>query len=303
MESESIKALLHDTTRDVRRRVSYQLFKIVQSKDFKDEKGRFYIEKRTKKRSFTVPETNYREIVFLKDKETRKALLAVSKALENLLNNNFQHGFRTHYDIKTFCASTRTDGGMLKIDLKSAFNQLPKRKIQMFFEKACDLRKEEAEILTDLATYRGYMYQGCPYSPMIFNCMIYGALRDINKIKDIQVQSYADDILITSVRGPISFKLAKTIHRIINQYGFKTNPKKSRFCSYTNQTYYLGLKLEEKQIRKGQQTRKKIKHLAYKIIKENIPMDNNNPTWAKLNGYKNWNFLTNSQILSKIMVN
>ena len=71
---------------------------------------------------------------------------------------------------------------------------------------------------------------------------------DINKIKDIQVQSYADDILITSVRGPISFKLAKTIHRIINQYGFKTNPKKSRFCSYTNTTYYLGLKLEEKQI-------------------------------------------------------
>ena len=199
MESESIKALLHDTTRDVRRQVSYQLFKIVQSKDFKDEKGRFYIEKSTKKRSFTVPETNYREIVFLKDKETRKALLAVSKTLEKLLTNNFQHGFRTHYDIKTFCANAKTTGGMLKIDLKSAFNQLPKRQIQKFFEKACDLRKAEAEILTELSTYRGYMYQGCPYSPMIFNCMIYGALRDINKIKDIEVQSYADDLSLIHI--------------------------------------------------------------------------------------------------------
>ena len=246
----------------------------------------FYINKMTKVRSkFKKKEGKYRTIRYLVNKDNRKIAKVIALILESTIpNKEYMHGFLTGKGIYTFRKQSKAEH-YLKIDLSNAFEQISANWVYTYFRKVCDLNKKDAEFLTKISTYNGKVYQGCPFSPILFNAYYANAINTLNKLGHIRTIAYADDILVMSdIR--ISWKMMRLIHKILKSNGLKPNPKKCRFNS-TDEVYYLGLNLKKNKIRQGQKTRKRIKHTTYNLFNLDHG-ENSEYLYQKAKGLKGW---------------
>ena len=123
---------------------------------------------------------------------------------------------------------------------------------------------------------------------MLFNCYYAAAIKALTKMKDINVQAYADDIIISSNKK-ISWGFRRYLLKVLASYQLKVNDKKCIFNS-NKDVYYLGLELKKNKVRKGQLFKKRIKHKMHKIFHEsqNLTKEEIEHLWQQAKGYKGW---------------
>lgn len=255
--------------------------------ELKNDKGIFYIDKKTKVRSLEKPKGKSRTIVYLKDSNTRIRLLSIAKILEKLATDEM-HGFIPNKGIHTFWQQIQDAKSMNKIDLRNAFEQISDKWVYRFF-RSLYLNKQDALRLTELTTYKGHLYQGSPISPMLFNIYCMGALEDIKGL-GLKVQAYADDIIVYSEEfNYISWRIIKVVNRILTQYGLKVNKNKCHFVSNleSKQNTYLGLHLKEPRIKKASKYRKRMRQMNY-IAEKGANNWHGKSILACYVGTKNW---------------
>lgn len=253
------------------------------------EKGKFYINKLDRSRTLKRDKTKeQREIVYIKDTETRAKLNEIAKIIEKGYNWQSHFGFLSgksvlHFDNQVKWNETK---GVYKIDLKNAFCQITESWIYNFFRHIMDLNKTDAKLLTKACTYKGHMYQGSPISPIIFNYYTIPLSKQIQGLK-LNFISYADDIIIYSYEHIFSWKMVRVINRIVNENGLTQNKKKSKLCSYSRDKFYLGLKLGKHQIRQGQKHKKVLRHRSHKMWGTN-EKDLKQQLKCVIQGHLNW---------------
>ena len=258
---------------------------------------------------YEIKEGKWRHITYVKDPTLRKELGKANKHITGLVIDN-QHGFTTKRSIITawkYLESNKIKG-MINFDLQDAFNQITINEVYYIFRKILDLNKEDALVLTYLSTKNGYLFQGNPLSPTIFNI---AAVRMMKRLKgleneELKIASYADDINITSTRGFISWKLTKLIAFIIKDSGFKTNKEKFEGQTYKKRMSTLGISFSKNKgnflPRKSDKLKRKIKFLTFtferictelgitKAEAKCYGLSNNDSVkWVSLiNGLQNW---------------
>lgn len=174
---------------------------------------------------------SYRNITFLKSKESQKFSKGLSKLINVSLKN--QHGFvrkKGIYDAARQILATHKETPVVdavNIDLKNAFNAIPKAAVYKIFRIVFDLNHKDSETLTKLATFNGYLYQGCPFAPQLYNVWVIGAIRSIEKM-GFHVAAYADDLTVFSTKDRITWNVIFAIKKRVQFWNFSINPKKVR---------------------------------------------------------------------------
>lgn len=144
----------------------------------------------------------------------------------------------------------RVPAWIVKLDLKDAFPSVKNETLarmfkEIFHESVCDAHSFKeggrdcslevleyfSEIVAKLATLSGFLPQGSPTSPYLFNLVLVwsGIVREINRLCQgrYTFSVYADDIIISSAKNPLSSGFVKEAISAIESAGcFKINREK-----------------------------------------------------------------------------
>ncbi len=164
-----------------------------------------------------------REIKFW-NKNTRKA---AAKALAKTLDIPcpWQHGFTANQGLKDAWIPIDKAESVLLVDLENAFDQISQEQAYWLFRVVFDLNRRDSNWLAQKMCYKGYVFQGNPIAPLIFNllsCTIGWRLKRAN----INCSQYADDLAILGKHEYMGYRLSKFVLELIRQEGWIVNPRK-----------------------------------------------------------------------------
>lgn len=166
-------------------------------------------------------------------------------------------------DIKNKANTKTTKLAYMKMDLSSAFNSVPREFVYYFFERTLDLNIEDSKAITNCCCDEtGYLYQGCPISPLLFAIYSYGMVNDF-KGAGFQVSAYADDMTIIGQYEQMSNKTRKFANKIASEYGFKMNIDKTKFGRTKSNDVICGFHTNEMKTKRHRKLMKKIRVIKY----------------------------------------
>lgn len=257
-------------------------------KELKEAKnlGTLYVSKdeRTKgEKSFNKDEfENFREIKFMKNKEFREICGKFVNKWAGQFKHNLeaQYGFIPSVGIKDLIREKqrlyKENKIVYAIDLSNAFCQVSEKQIYFYLRKALFINKEDAKLLSESMSYKGFLYQGHPLSPIFFNLHINKSILRLKNICD-GIIAYADDITLF-FRRYLSRKIKTLICKILKENNLILNNKKSKIKLIKGGITGLGFTfLNGKFIAKNLSKLKRlIKYFDYKTHNKIIPNKSNN---------------------------
>lgn len=204
-----------------------------------------------------------------------KELLIVQKKIqEKILDNVIIHknafGFVKNKSIIDNAKMHLNKEMILNMDLKDFFPSIHRGRVFYIFKNICNYDNNTSYCLTKLTTYKNSIPQGAPTSPVISNIVAFMLDVRLSKIADkfnINYTRYADDITFSGNKENINKSLLKIVNDIIEECGFKVNPKKTRFASYAGRQEVTGLIVNNKEISVPNDYIKKIRQELYYVKK------------------------------------
>ncbi|MFC9542948.1 reverse transcriptase family protein [Lysinibacillus sp. NPDC056959] len=162
---------------------------------------------------------------------------------------------------------------LLILDISNFFPSTSDSFVYNFFYHKLQMQPDIAKVLTNLVTVpleKGegrYLPQGFPTSPimsLLTYIDMYEEIAEIAEKNNLKFSCYYDDFTLSSDKF-ISKSLKRSISRIIQKYGFKVHPKKSKLMikRYTKVT---GVIIEEGNIKAPKSLFKKL-HEAFNKLK------------------------------------
>ena len=219
-----------------------------------------------------------REIVTF-NKHTRKSMKPLAQYLD--LEINTQHGFHANKSVitahkeiagqlDTLKLFQNPNKAILCIDLQDAFNQITKEQVYAIFRLVFNLNSKHALELAEKSTYKGYLFQGNPIAPLLFNIWSIRLTNFFDKFQDLKLIQYADDLTFVVDKPRINKSYIKYICKCILKLGFKT--KIEKIATFNNSRKYyemLGIKMiQGKPLAiKHRKLKRKVRYLLHLIDK------------------------------------
>lgn len=193
-------------------------------------------------------------------------LKAIQRQLANILQNSVDirpsaHGFTRKRSIVTNAKLHVKRGAVLNIDLKDFFPSINFGRVRgLFMSPQFGAISSVATILAQLCTYRGYLPQGAPTSPVISNMICFrldAQLLRLAREHRCRYSRYADDITFSTHLPslPPEFIQRDTdgravagnaVTEIVKQNGFSINPDKVRLYPSTFRQSVTGITVNSK---------------------------------------------------------
>ncbi len=232
-------------------------------------------------------------------KETRQAVRkCLIKALD--MPAPWQHGFTHKQGIADAFKPTLNYQSLAAIDLESAFDQIEEKQVYWLFKKTYDLNHKDSEWLAHVMCHNGYVFQGNPVAPLIFNLLSSTIGWRLTKA-GIKITQYADDLMILSPYPYLGWRFLRFICGVIEDEGWKVNPKKTKkfrkhkfkFLGVThstrNGTHVTGVRKLKKKTKCFQNMVEKIYHNDRDLIKaDEFKTHLGCGIYALYRGYKGW---------------
>lgn len=172
------------------------------------------------------------------------------------------------------------------IDITDYFGTINKNMV-----RTCLIENKIDEILADtiseLVTYKNYLPQGAPSSPVISNAILFDFDTQISEMCFLMgcvYTRYSDDITISGSNRSNIVKIIEEVIRLLNVNGFSINSKKTRISSANSRRIVTGI-LVDGVIRPTRKYRKKVRSAFDHAVKDN---DHSRETINKLCGYLNY---------------
>lgn len=152
------------------------------------------------------------------------------------------HGFRRG---RSYVSNANVHFGQshfLNIDIESFFPSISSDQVEAIFLKM-GYPLEGAKTLRDLVTLGGTAPTGSPTSPMIANLVLTQLdeqLFGFAEAKGYRYTRYADDITFSSLEW-IEVDVLDDVRRLVEQFGFKLNAKKTKFMGEGDRQEVTGL--------------------------------------------------------------
>jgi retron-type reverse transcriptase len=114
------------------------------------------------------------------------------------------------------------------LDIKKYFPNTPKRRVYWFFLKVMKCNSDVAEILAEIATYKGHLPTGSPLSPIMAFYAYYDVWEEVDRlVRKASVTSslYVDDLTISGAQ--VSEKQMWEIKKAIHRSGLRYHKEKT----------------------------------------------------------------------------
>ena len=194
----------------------------------------------------------------------------IYKAFQMLLNGYYAaslhdsaHGFVKKRNIKSNASPHIGKNIILNVDIKDFFGSITKKLIEEHLLKVCS-SKEIVDVLAEIATLNGFLFQGVPTSPMLANMIVKGMDIEITELcnkLDCVYTRYSDDITISSNGNIVN---VSDLEEIISKYGLILNPLKTKSSKRGQHQYVTGLTVfDSKYPRIPKRIKKKIRQTIY----------------------------------------
>jgi len=148
------------------------------------------------------------------------------------------------------------------LDLKDFFFSIKIPLVLRVFESIYS-NSEFAKQLARICTFRGYLPQGGVTSPTLSNIIFEPVDKEINRVCNenrVTYSRYADDLTFSSNHREILKAIQKSVEKILEQYDYKLNPRKTRFYSGKHRMRVTGILLNsEDRLTVGREKKRKIR--------------------------------------------
>ncbi len=234
------------------------------------------------------------------DKVHNKELKRISKLLD--ISAPWQHGFTASEGIQNVAQEIIKNGAKatISLDLDNAFDHISQRQVFLIIRTIFRVNKKDASQFAKNMCLNGYIFQGNPIAPLIFN------IWSINigyrmKRAGFTVSQYADDIFVISKYDYVSYKIIRLLCNIIRDSDWQVNSQKVKVQHKLVKC--LGLTIENLIAKPGnrRKLRKKIRYFdKLKIRYGKRQLSETKDSDMVLNGLKGWFGFAKEQINEKL---
>lgn len=163
------------------------------------------------------------------------------------------NGFLLGKDIKRNAIPHTNKKFVLNIDIEDFFPSINFRRIKVVLELApfnlFGEREKIAFLIANLGTYKNYLPQGSPMSPLLSNIVTQKLDRKVSKfclVNRIKYSRYADDLSFSTNKNILDENFIKSIKNIIENENFRINEEKTRLRTSRESQEVTGLIVNEK---------------------------------------------------------
>lgn len=174
---------------------------------------------------------------------------------------------------------------ILTIDLSDFFGTVTDIQVYNVF-KSIGYNKLISTMLTNICTYDGSLPQGSPCSPKLANLVTWKLDKRIQGFvgkRGITYTRYADDLSFSGLHPANTVQVLPVVKSIIEDEGFKINPKKTRVAGASRAKIVTGLVISNNKFGIGKTKyrilRSKIFHLTKPKEQKNIDLLNEVNGW------------------------
>ena len=162
----------------------------------------------------------------------RERLMKIQRAIKTRLLDSmplppYVHGWRKRRSPKTYAKVHIAQAAVINADIQDFFPTVPAGRVYGFWLRA-GYQEKAAKLLTALTTCDNQLPQGAPTSQSIGNHVLlplHRRLRLLARIHGLRYGAYGDEIAISGRKR--TRRLKGLALRIIEQEGFRANPKKT----------------------------------------------------------------------------
>ncbi len=157
---------------------------------------------------------------------------------------------------------------ILKMDIKSFYDSVPSHEIQRVVSKVCERINQYNNSLSylSLVTINGKLPTGGPTSPHIANACFKGIDKEIMSVSSvlgIDYTRYVDDLTFSSYCKETLEIVEKKVTALLAFYGYKINPKKTKYISDNKQQSILGLVVNNYRVRLSKNFKRNIRAMLH----------------------------------------
>jgi hypothetical protein len=210
-------------------------------------------------------------------KDTNKALKPLAKALA--IPCEWQHGFMPQKGVLTAAGAIEYEEGLFGkskvfIDLKDAFNQITLEQVREMFHLVFFLNKTDSDWLARRMCHTGFLFQGNPVAPLIFNILSRFIGLNVHKQTKgaVKLVQYADDLTFIVNRDYVPQRYIRWLYKLIRWAGWTPNEAKTEVQKSHNNWGCLGLRRFRNGYiaRKQRNIKAKIRFFHHLIVKRHI---------------------------------
>jgi len=224
-----------------------------------------------KKRTFFIPSTHLKLIHYY----------IIQLLFSGVSVSSNAHAYIKKKSIKTNVLSHIGNRYFYQTDISSFFPSVTESMIRLCFERRFGyLDKQNIDFLVKAVAPFGHLDLGSPTSPYVSNIVLVEfdmkLSEELSKLgSSIVYTRYSDDITISS-KTELDRKVDLIVERLLNQFGFKKNDKKTKFSTLKDKIKITGLYLyNDGQLTVGTKYKKKIRHYLH-LARENKERDFDN---------------------------
>lgn len=157
---------------------------------------------------------------------------------------------------------------ILKMDIKHFYDSVPSHEIQRVVSKVCRRINQNYNSFSylSLVTINGKLPTGAPTSPHIANACFKRIDKDIMSASSafgIDYTRYVDDLTFSSYCKETLEIVEKKVTALLAFYGYKINPKKTKYISDNKQQNILGLVVNNYRVRLSKDFKRKIRAMLH----------------------------------------
>jgi hypothetical protein len=154
------------------------------------------------------------------------------------------------------------------MDIKSFYDSVSSYEIQKAVSKVCERINQYNNSLSylSLVTINGKLPTGAPTSPHIANACFKRIDKDIMSASSafgIDYTRYVDDLTFSSYCKETLEIVEKKVTALLAFYGYKINPKKTKYISDNKQQNILGLVVNNYRVRLSKDFKRKIRAMLH----------------------------------------
>jgi len=157
---------------------------------------------------------------------------------------------------------------ILKIDIKHFYDSVPSHEIQRVVSKVCRRINQNYNSFSylSLVTINGKLPTGAPTSPHIANACFKEIDKEIKSASSafgVDYTRYVDDLTFSSYCKETLKIVEKEVTALLAFYGYKINPKKTKYISDNKQQNILGLVVNNYRVRLSKNFKRNIRAMLH----------------------------------------